>query len=317
MRNLFLNKHRVIWIIPIALIIFSILAVRGLANPSSRLSCVVSLIYQGDITKIWLNNPSRSFVEAWVMFPQDLGENVIFGLDQELLESKPHPITFPGADWMGLVGTTRGGIIWIASGTDQTSRGKPSSARNWKIIDSGMRLRPLVWYKLRTTADFSTRKFVSFSVTGPDVDKTFDLSEYSLDYPNYIPFDQRSIGYYLWSMYGNSLGDARAKGKVYFDDLRAGFIAPNGREDAVITSSFENMPEEIPNEPASAIRGPDLVVLREFKDRSFYLENKDARARCTKTRLARTGASVLECDATLRSGAYQNWLKSRDKDDRD
>jgi len=41
-------------------------------------------------------------------------------------------------------------------------------------------LQPNEWYKLRVEADFGSKKYVSYTVEGPGINKTWDLSQYHL-----------------------------------------------------------------------------------------------------------------------------------------
>ena len=75
---------------------------------------------------------------------------------------------------------------------------EPRLVRAW--LNLGMALEPNTWYRLHCVADFGNRKYVSFTVEGPGIKKTLDLSHLHLDYPNMIPFSARGLTEYVWSM---------------------------------------------------------------------------------------------------------------------
>jgi hypothetical protein len=166
----------------------------ALAKKSSRLSAIVSFLSNKPPINHWLENPvNHSSVQAYVLFPPNTGNVVIFGIDQEFLDGTHNPLFIKGGDWMGLVGIQRTGIVWVARGTRNTMRGIPSKKRSWKIIPLGISLKPNTWYRMRTVIDFKSRRHVSFTINGPGIHRTLNLKAYTLDYPNYMPFDQRAL----------------------------------------------------------------------------------------------------------------------------
>lgn len=298
-----------------------------LAFPSSahavpgRLSCVVSFTIDDERASAWLREPGLAFMEAWVLFPPELGDNVLFGLDHEFLESKDDPIHVSGGDWMALVGLNRKGDVWVATGTPETMEGKPSKDRKWEILKLGTALQPNVWYRLECVADFGNRQFVRFTVEGPGVDKTLDLSPYTLDYPNELPFSGRALTHFLWSMYGESLGPATDHTTVYFDDARFGLMTretdasgkPVLKETPLFSDDFERTPGGLPGQPISVEEyvKTQTIALKPYKQHEWYLEREDARARLVEVPFARSGKIALEADATLRDVGYDQWLEQR------
>jgi hypothetical protein len=76
---------------------------------------------------------AASYIDAYVRFPPQTGDDVIFGIDQEFDDGVTRPAYIKGGDWMGLVGLQRSGSVWVAKGTADTMNGKPSKARTWEI----------------------------------------------------------------------------------------------------------------------------------------------------------------------------------------
>ncbi|MEW5882498.1 MAG: hypothetical protein AB1761_18915 [Pseudomonadota bacterium] len=208
----------------------------------SRLSCAVALVYEGEPISQFLVQPGPSFVQAYVRFDSDLPDDVIFGIDQEFLDGVANPFHLKGGDWMSFIGVQRSGAVWVAGGTDKTMNGTPSKERTWKIFDLGQPLMPNTWYRLRTEADFGTRRFRRFTVEGPGLARSLDLSDLKLDYPNYMPFSDRAMSFYVCAMRGRSLINPNAPFHgvpvVYFDDASGGPIAADGSDRAAFTDGF-------------------------------------------------------------------------------
>ena len=55
----------------------------------------------------YLANPKRAAVSGYFWFEEDLGDDVIFGLDIEWLEGVNYPVLVSGGDWMCLAGVSR------------------------------------------------------------------------------------------------------------------------------------------------------------------------------------------------------------------
>jgi hypothetical protein len=264
----------------------------------ARLSCAVALVKEGDESKPFLDKPGPSFVQAYVHFESDLPDDVIFGIDQEFIEGVAKPVYLKGGDWMALVGVQRTGAVWVATGTDDTMKGKPSKDRAWKILDLGQKLKPDTWYRLRIEADFSTRYFKKFSVEGPGLSKTLDLSEYKLDYPNYMPFSDRAMSFYTFAMRGRSLMKPGAKpdGKplVYFDDVSGGPISKDGKDTVAFNNGFEDQ-GEIGKQPVSL----PVIDLKKYEQGRWYLERDESLVTTKKVKFAHTGDYVGVADASI------------------
>ncbi|MCB9757964.1 MAG: hypothetical protein H6753_06055 [Candidatus Omnitrophica bacterium] len=273
---------------------------------------------ESKLTQEFLDNPNYSFVETYVYFKDTLSESTIFGIDQEFFEGLDNPIHFKGADWMGLVGLQRSGRIWIAAGHPAGFDGTPSKERNWKFAQLPQALKPNTWYRLHSVVDYNNRKFVNFTIEGPGIHETLDLSAYILDYPNYLPFDKRALTYLTWTMDGRSIGGQPKKDSaVYFDDLRYGFCKeissdapePHYPEITLYKDDFENISKEFAKQP---IEMSDWVngrlSLAKYQRRKWYLERDVARVRIIQADFARSGIHVVESDATLKNWNYKKWL---------
>lgn len=281
-----------------------------------RLSSAVMFWRQEANIAEWLKTPKYYFLESYVRFDNSLDKSVIFGIDQEMLEGTKNPIHFPGADWMGLIGMQRDGKIWVATGTDETMQGKPSKDRNWVYLNIEQPLQANTWYRLHSIVDYSTRKYVSFTIEGPDIKKTFDLSAYTVDYPNMLPFDERSMTNLVWAIGGRALGTPlKSNTKVYFDDVRSGLAIPVSKdlweEKTLFTESFETQSTRFSNQPWSYmdIITDKVIALKKYQDGQWYLEREMALARPTAVNFAHNGKTVAVMDASIENIKYEDWLK--------
>lgn len=264
----------------------------------SRLSCAVALMYEGEPIFQFLTQPGLSFVQAYVRFDSDLPDDVIFGIDQEFLDGVANPFHLEGGDWMSFIGVQRNGAVWVARGTDATMKGEPSKERTWQIFDLGQSLIPNTWYRLRIEADFATRHFRRFTVEGPGLARNLDLSELKLDYPNYMPFSDRAMSFYVCAMRGRSLinPDSPFHGKpvVYFDDVSGGPIAADGRDTVAFENGFEDS-YEIGKQPVTS---PPIDLTRYVQGR-WYWERDEALFNRKQTPFARSGQAVGVADASI------------------
>lgn len=277
----------------------------------SRLSSTVSFTYSESRIAKWLQSPNLAFVETYVYFEDDLNESTIFGLDMELLEGMKNPIRFEGADWMALVGLQRNGTVWVAAGTDKTRSGKPSSDRDWQFKQLGSELKSNTWYRLKTIANFDTLEFVSFTVTGPDINITIDLSGIQLDYPNKMPFDGRALTHYVWTIDGTSIGGSKDKSSsAYFDDISYGIIDSNGAEVVLHTDNIESTGTEFPelNIQFDKIDVGQVMLLSAFDEKKWYQERDEALTRPITKPFARSGNKVIEADAEVRKISREEWM---------
>lgn len=273
-------------------------SVTGNQPRDSRLSCAVALVYEGEPISQFLAQPGPSFVQAYVRFDSDLPDDVIFGIDQEFLDGVANPFHLKGGDWMAFIGIQRGGAVWVAQGTNETMNGTPSPDRTWKIFGLGQPLRPDRWYLLRIEADFGTRHFRRFTVKGPELVKSLDLSNLTLDYPNYMPFSDRAMSFYVCAMRGRSLINPNSplcgKPVVYFDDASGGPIAPDGSDRVVFADGFEGS-SEIGPQPVTS---PE-IELRNYVQGRWYLERDEALFYKQRAPFARSGQAVGVADASI------------------
>jgi hypothetical protein len=285
----------------------------SLPAQDSRLSGAVAFGRTTAGADAWLTAPASAFVEAWVRFPADLDNNVIFGIDEELLEGLDAPYHVAGGDWMALTGVQRTGMLWVAKGTAATLAGTPSTERAWELIPLGAALQPDAWYRIRTVANFAQRRFVSFSIDGPGLSRTVDLSGLTLDYPNYMPFDGHAMTSYVWSMAGTGLGTRTdSTAAVFFDDISFGYLdSPEAAPAAnrTVADGFEIGPAALPAQPLPTPTGDHYVIpLNGYHDGTWYLERDESRAARLRTGFAHSGSTVMVCDALLRNAAYSDWL---------
>ena len=260
-------------------------------QPKGRLSGTVLFIHSSPSVQNWLEEPKKSFVQAYFMFPADFASDIIFGIDQEFIEGVDDPIHFPGADWMALVGLTRTGMLNIPVGTEESLNGTPSDASVWKIIDLDIELQPNTWYLMRETADFQSRRFESFTLTGPNVNITIDLSQYYVDYPNYIPIDNRSLTYYVYAIRMSPYVQPGST-SIYFDDVTAGIETNEGYE-IILFEGFE-LQKDIPDLPITL----PVTPLSDIQELYWYKENEDAMVQITGNTV-RSGEYSCLCNATL------------------
>lgn len=275
-----------------------------------RLSALVSFTPKSEAYTHWLETlEGYTYMQAWVRFPVLTGDDAIFGIDQEFTEGVKKPKFVSGGDWMAFVGLQRTGTIWVGGGSDQTMAGIPSKERNWKILSLDKPLQPDTWYRIRTVADFANRRYVSFTIEGPDLEKTFDISDTVLDYPNHMPFSGRALTNYTVIMRGQQLmQDTQSHGEAFafFDDVEAGLTDKNGNDVVLFSDSFEDQPERVP-EQAPRYEG-ETISLSAYKPGTWYLEQEKARCRLMPHSHARTGKKLAFCDGTLQPVDYDSWF---------
>lgn len=264
---------------------------------ASRLSAAVALVNTSAPMRAFLKKPGRSYVQTYFYFQPSLPEDVLFGLDQELIEGISNPVYVKGGDWMSFVALQRTGKIWVGAGSAETLKGVASKERNWKIYDLGTALKPNTWYRLRCQSDFSTRHFQSLTVEGPGLNKTIDLSQLPLDYPNYMPFDQAAMSYYVEAMRGRSLiapGKGEGSPLVYFDDVQGGLINGDGSSTITFNSDFEQQ-AKVENQPVTA----PVIKLAGYKEGQWYLERPESIFTIQNKDFAHSGKAVGVADARL------------------
>jgi hypothetical protein len=275
---------------------------------SARLSAMVAVIADDPAVAAWLQNPRAPiYVQAFVQFPAALGDDVIFGIDSEFLDGTQAPVHVSGGDWMALVGLQRTGKVWVARGTPATYAGKPSRDRTWEILDLGQPLQAGVWYRLRTVVNFQTRRYVSFDLEGPGIRKTLDLSAWTVDYPNRMPFDRRALTAFVFAMRGKDLLKAAAsEAEVYFDDVTTGL--PDGSP--WLDDGFDTHPGPVPAQNHSVKALLKGIAVSGYRQKEWYLERDSSRCGTVPLAFAHSGGRAALCDATLRKLSYPDWLKA-------
>ena len=257
----------------------------------SRLSASVALVHSDPAVQTFLQQPGSGWVEAWFNFPDTLADDVWFGIDQELIEGVDDPNTFAGADWMGLIAVNRSGQLGTPVGSAASHAGTPDDAQDWNIQDMGVTLQPDTWYRLRGEVDFDTRTFTRMELEGPGVNVSVDLSGLLLSYPNYAPFDDSFLTYYVFSLRAAEFAGPGTT-VVYFDDVEGGIQTATGPltvfTDGFETQSvFEDIPVSLP-----------VIPLANVTESLWYKERDEAIISTSNSR-QRSGNFSLACDATL------------------
>jgi hypothetical protein len=268
--------------------------VKTLWAQQSRLSGAVALVRQSAGAQAFLAKPGVGYIQAYFRFGTDMPDDVIIAIDEEMQEGVTQPLHYAGADWMALVGVQRAGGVWVTAGTDATMKGTPSTARNWKIYDLKTRLQSDTWYRMRIEADFGNRHFRSFSIDGGDLSRTIDLSQLTLDYPNYMPFSAASLSYFVVAMRSRDMMHRRGTPLVYFDDVEGGSIAPDGTEQRLFSDGFETQ-ESVTSQPLSA----PVINLDVYRDGRWFLERDESRFTIQKVPFAHSGSAVGVADVNL------------------
>lgn len=256
-------------------------------------SASVAFVHSSDKLDDFFKTPTKAYVSGYFYFNDDLADDVIFGLDLEWLEGLDAPINFKGADWMALAGFNRKGILWFPVGSPENLQGTPTNTDKWEIKDIGTQLKPNIWYKITIVADFAKREFVSVHIEGDTLDKTIDISGFTLEYPNYAPFDKASLTYYTHVLRAKNFSpNNEGSAKVYFDDLEVGVIK-NNIKTVITTDGFENQNRitEIP------IHFPPFLM-ESIAENFHYYENKKAKIKIVN-HTKRSGSNAMECDGDL------------------
>jgi len=256
-------------------------------------SAVVAFEFQSSEMENFLSQPDRAYISGYFMFEEDLADDVIFGLDIEWFEGVNNPLNFEGADWMGLAGIDRNGILWYPEGLPTNIDGTPTEVTNWQIKDLGFIPEPNTWYQMRIEVDFSKLEFVSFSISGDGVQIFEDLTGEQLDYPNFIPFDEPSITLYTFSLRSKEFApENEGSAKVFFDDIESG-IWDGQQWVSTFTNGFENQNEVVP----IPVELP-VIPMDNITENTWYFENDDAKTTIVSNN-ARSGSFSLMCDADL------------------
>ena len=237
----------------------------------SRLSMAVAEVSTGTDVQQFLQNPSLSYVQAYVKFAPDFPNDVLINIDEEFLDGVNNPRYVSGGDWMAFIGIQRTGTVWVAAGTLGTMLGFPNATPDWKIFNLGAALQPNSWYLMRTVADLSTRQFKSFTVTGPGINKTIDLFGCVLNYPNYLPFDNRVMTYLVGDSRSANMASGTGAPVAYFTNVSGGTFWPDGTDHSLFASSFQSQ-TSIGPQPLS---GPPIVIENYVQGR-WYLERSES-----------------------------------------
>ena len=285
--------HTLLWCV-LCLMTANVTACSNPGQRQARLSGVVAIVNQGERIEEFLKSPGLSYMQAQVRIDEGLADDVIFAIDQEFIEGVNAPKHISGGDWMAFVGLQRGGTVWVAEGNDSTMGGTPSKERKWKLYDLGAKLVPGVWYRIKAIADFKTRHHKSFSIKGPGIDKTIDLSSHKLDYPNHMPFDGRAMSYYVCAMRGRNMMKEEGVPLVYFDDAEGGIINGDGSSSRVFSSDFESN-HQVLKQPLTL----PLIKLSNYKENQWYLERDEAIFRIEQSENAFSGSWVGVADVNL------------------
>lgn len=189
----------------------------------------------------------------------------------------------------------RNGTIWLAEGTDDTMAGKPSGDCKWKILTLGKSFKPDVWYRMRCYTDFGSRTYQCLEISGPGLQKSFDLRGTKVDYPNYTPFDSRAMSYYTFAMRSRTMMQPGESGEasVYFDDMKGGVVA-SGVDYDVPSHDFESQATV----DAQPITLP-TILLAKYQQGHLYKERDEAKYHIQQAPWAHSGRHVGVADAGL------------------
>jgi hypothetical protein len=256
-------------------------------------SAAVAFKYSDPVLQNFFQNPSQAYISAYFYFEPDLADDIIFGLDIEWTEGVDQPIHFPGADWMSLVGVTRKGLLYFPIGYPENLNGTPTNTDQWIIKDLGLEFQPNQWYKMTITANFELRKFVSVKIENNQINIEEDLSQYPLEYPNYIPIDKPSLTFYGFALRSKEFAPHNSGGtKVYFDDFSGGILI-NGSFNEVFSNDVENQ-TNIRHLPITL----PVTPLSDISENIWYYENDEAKVKINSN-IYRNGHQSLECNASL------------------
>jgi hypothetical protein len=257
----------------------------------SRESAAVAFLYNGIAIQQFLERPGVAYMQAHVIFGEGMPDDVIMAIDQEFLEGVSNPLYVFGGDWMSYVGIQRSGALWVSAGTVNTMAGLPSTP-NWQIFDLEYRLQPNTWYLLRVVSDFGTRYFKSFTISGAGFFKTVDLSAFYLAYPNYLPFDGRSVICIVGAGRGNSMTGGTPV--AYFDDVESGISSSDNIFRPLFRDGFDNQ-TAIGPQPVLTVP----IQLSAYQQGKWYMEQPGALLSIEASPIALSPPSVAVLDATL------------------
>lgn len=268
-------------------------ALLAMQKKESRLSAAVAVVHKGGAIETFLKKPGVSVIEAWAQFPPEMGEDVFFGIDQEFIDGVDDPHHVKGGDWMAAIAVLRSGSVWVATGNQEKLAGKPSDEKKWEIFQLGQALKPNTWYRLKSEVDFGTRRYLRFTIEGPGLKKTLDLSPYPVDNPNLIPMNRRAMTYFVFAMRSRQMMKA-GEGRVFFDDVSGSVMDSHGSLQTVFRDGFEetitfgDQPLTLP-----------VIDLGNYSQGKWYKERQEALLSVLQAPFARTGRMVGVCDTNL------------------
>jgi hypothetical protein len=254
----------------------------------------VAEVSSGTDVQQFLQNPGLSYVQANIYFAADFPNDVLISIDEEFVDGVNNPLYVSGGDWTAFIGVQRTGVIWVAAGTQAMLNGTPSATPNRQVINLGAQLQPNTWYLLRTVADFSKRHFKSFTVIGAGINTTIDLSANCLDYPNYLPVDDRVLTYFVGNARSASTATGTGAPIVYIDGVSGGTFWPDGTDYPLFSNDFESQSVVGP-QPLS---GPPIPI-GNYVQGQWYLERAESLFTIQQEPFARSGAYVGVADASL------------------
>ncbi|MFO1039751.1 MAG: calcium-binding protein [Geminicoccaceae bacterium] len=239
----------------------------------TNFSAIVTALTTAGGVGAWLEDPQFGLMSAMVRFASDLPADVVFGIDQEFLESGPDPIRYMGADWMAMAGINRAGELSVRIGSEDELNGKPATESHWESFDLGLELQPDTWYRLSSVVDFASLHWISFTISGPGIEKTVDLADLPVSFTEVLPSDVRALTYFPWAARSPQAADhAPGLPVVQFDDVKGGFRLDSA-DRLPIEAGFEDQ-TEIGDQPPS-----DLILeISRYTEGRWYLERGGASA---------------------------------------
>lgn len=265
----------------------------AIQKKEARLSAAVAVVHRGAEIESFLKRPGVSVIEAWTRFPPEMGDDAFFGIDQEFIDGVDDPHHVSGGDWMAAIALLRGGSVWVATGSEEKLAGKPSDEKKWEILQLGQQLQPNTWYRLRSEVDFGSRRYISFTIEGPGLRKTLDLSPYCVDYPNHIPMNRRAMTYFVFTMRSRKMMKA-GEGRAFFDDVTGSVRDPSGKLKPVFQDGFEGT-VSFADQPITL----PVIDLNKYRQGQWYKERPEAILSAISAPFARTGSKVGVCDTDL------------------
>ena len=241
----------------------------------------------------WLADPSEAAVEAYIRFPDNLAENIWFGVNMEFVGGAENPTRFAQEDFAALVLVTRDGLVALPRGTENSHSGTPDNNNVWEPRTLDRKLAPDIWHRIRLEADFGDLTFSRLVVESPGATTELDLSGLLLSYPNPIPVDGRALTWYVHAV-ANAPAEGGSGTAVLLDDAK-GEVRQGGPWQTVYRENFDTPFETLPDVPFTF---PEME-LRNAVEGILHLENDDAILR-HRVGGGRSGGAI-EADAAVTS----------------